>query len=93
MVNLFCAAQLVAQTFSNGVRTMKKETYRSADDSRLSRIIFDGFINAYRIEMFEGTFVHVGHTYPDLDRQTYRQDLEQAREIALQYVASEEQAA
>ena len=43
--------------------------------------------------MFEGTFVHVGHTYPDLDRQTYRQDLEQAREIALQYVASEEQAA
>ena len=43
--------------------------------------------------MFEGTFVHVGHTYPDLDKQTYRKDLDQAREIALQYVASKEQAA
>ena len=72
---------------------MKKETYRSADDNRLSRIIFDGFINAYRVEMFEGTFVHVGHTYPDLDRQTYRQDLAEAREIALQYVAASKELA
>ena len=71
-----------------------KEAHRSADGNRLSRIIFDGFINAYRIEMFEGTFVHVGHTYPDLHSQTYRQDLAEAREIALQHVAaSKEQAA
>ena len=72
---------------------MRKETHRSADGNKLSRIIFDGFINAYRIEMFEGTFVHVGHTYPDLHSQTYRQDLDQAREIALQYVASKDMAA
>lgn len=65
-----------------------KETHRSADGNKLSRIIFDGFRNAYRIEMFEGTFVHVGHTYPDLHSQTYRQDLDQACEIALQYVAN-----
>ena len=70
-----------------------KEAHRSADGNKLSRIIFDGFINAYRIEKFEGTFVHVGHTYPDLHSQTIRQDLDQAREIALQHVASEEQAA
>jgi hypothetical protein len=84
---------------SNGASYMtqgigfRKENYHSADGNRLSRIYFDGFIEAYRIEMFEGTFVHVGHTYPDLDKQTYRKDLDQAREIALQYVASKEQAA
>ena len=71
----------------------KKETYRSADGNKLAVVIFDFFINSHRIEMFEGTFVHVGHTYPDLDKQTYRKDLDQAREIALQYVASKEQAA
>ena len=73
---------------------MNKETYRSADGNKLAVVILDLFINAYRIEKFEGTFVHVGHTYPDLQSQTYRQDLDQAREIALQHVAaSKEQAA
>ena len=71
----------------------KKETYRSADDNRLAVIYFDGFENAYRIEKFAGRFVHVGKSYPALDTQTIRQDLNQAREIALQYVASKEQAA
>ena len=68
----------------------KKEKHHSADGNRLAVVYFDGFINAYRTEMFEGTFVHVGQTYPDLHSQTIRQNLDQAREIALQHVASSE---
>jgi hypothetical protein len=55
------AAQLVAQTFQRSENHDKNsKPTASADDNRLSRIT-DGFINAYWIEMFEGTFAMRTH--------------------------------